>query len=176
LGVSKSTVIFHLNRLRRKGLVKRGQKDGKFQPYEVNWPTVVRFFLETVNPAFSFKPSRLEKFLNNKYIKELVEAGLKELADAHSPSYKRVRFGLKTYFKEFHEAIKQASLNIEGEGKDMEDFKELIESLREIVRLKNPGSFQWIRTLEKLDYITSVFPLKKPEGEGDEALRISEKH
>jgi len=37
LGISPPTVVEHLRRLRELGVVRLGGKEGKFQPYEVDW-------------------------------------------------------------------------------------------------------------------------------------------
>jgi len=37
LRISQSAAVKHLDKLRAVGLVKRGEKVGRYQPYEINW-------------------------------------------------------------------------------------------------------------------------------------------
>ena len=40
-GDSPASVVEQLNKLRAEGYVKRGQKDGKYQPYELHWHKLI---------------------------------------------------------------------------------------------------------------------------------------
>jgi len=41
IGDSPSSVVEQLNKLREEGYVKRGEKDGKYQPYLINWHRLI---------------------------------------------------------------------------------------------------------------------------------------
>lgn len=56
LGTSPPTVVEHLRRLRELGVVRLGGKEGKFQPYEVDWGGFAR---EVLRRAYT--PGILER-------------------------------------------------------------------------------------------------------------------
>lgn len=53
LGKSPPAIMKQLNYLRKTGWIKRGEKEGKFQHYEINWDEIIPFFLSRA-PRLSF--------------------------------------------------------------------------------------------------------------------------
>jgi len=159
LSIRKSTVVFHLNRLKHVGLVFREEKIGKMQPYGINWNNVHKLFLETVAPITTFPKfdkTGFQSLVENANFQNLVKSGLVELAN--HPYSQKLKIGLKDYFKMFREAVKMASLN---ESIDSE-IRSFLEAVKKSVWMESPGSYQWARALEKYGFASYPLKLAKP--------------
>jgi DNA-binding transcriptional ArsR family regulator len=156
LGVAPSTVVFHLNRLKRAGILRRAEKIGKFQPYEVDWTCLARAFLNMVSPELISQkegaPS-IQELAENRYVKMLVEAGLHELSMTSSEVVKLMKINMKGFFTEFNRALAKAKLSLEGISDDGEGkkFMKFMSFMQENLKRRwQPGELEWIKAMAKL--------------------------
>jgi len=77
LGVRSPTIIEHLWRLQRIGIVTRGEKIGKYQHYVINWKVFSNIFMERAPTSVgtSIKLS-YRYFINNKPLQALLQEWL----------------------------------------------------------------------------------------------------
>lgn len=87
LRISQSAVVKHLDKLRAVGLVKRGKKVGRYQPYEIDWDRVCDLLLREA-PVFGpmLESGTLkglaDRLLSNEHFKRLVREYFTALARA----------------------------------------------------------------------------------------------
>ncbi|RLF10468.1 MAG: hypothetical protein DRJ69_03090 [Thermoprotei archaeon] len=85
LRISQSAVVKHLDKLRAVGLVKRGKKVGRYQPYEVDWDRACELLLREA-PIFGpmLESGTLkelaDRLLSNEHFKKLVREYFTALA------------------------------------------------------------------------------------------------
>ena len=91
LRISQSAVVKHLDKLRAVGLVKRGKKVGRYQPYEVDWDRACELLLREA-PIFGpmLESGTLkelaDRLLSNEHFKKLVReyfTALARIIDEH---------------------------------------------------------------------------------------------
>lgn len=86
LRTSQSAIVKHLDKLGAIGLVKRGEKAGRFQHYEVNWDKAHELLLHET-PTFGFileagiRKELTDKLLANERFKSLVRGYFTALAE-----------------------------------------------------------------------------------------------
>lgn len=164
LSVSPPTVVFHLNRLRRRGFVRRLEKVGKEQPYQIVWPAIYRFFLETIEKSVPMieRFKDYEKYgglVDDPFFQTFIEMGLRILSEKMRADRRLINFGLERFFKSFREIIVQLRPeDLTPGGSPL--FKEFLTSLLETKRFTHI-SFSWLQALEKLNMIKPLISSKE---------------
>ncbi len=129
LGTKPSTVVEHLHRLQEMGVVKLGEKEGKYQHYEIDWRGFARAFLrhsytlsllEAGGPGEELEAmrevakelERMEEFreLLRLYLRELVE----NMEKGRYP--KRTLWGLIYGFEDSLELLPSLKGRLSGRG------------------------------------------------------------
>jgi len=123
LGIKPSSVIEHLRRLQRVGIVRFGEKRGKFQYYEIDFEFFLPIFIERAFQEKKTHPSRLypdetkelKPLKDNKYFKDFIVKYLKsvrsiETIDSAAKAFENgllLSRTLKRKRKEYSDAEKQ---------------------------------------------------------------------
>lgn len=94
LKIMPPSVIEHIRRLQAMGIVKLGEKKGKFQYYQINWRNFVSTFLDTLKEGYDdYINEEIEKtlpdewfsntkfFWGNKYFQQLILEYFKEFVN-----------------------------------------------------------------------------------------------
>lgn len=97
------SVMEHLNKLREKGVIDRGEKDGTYQPYEIDWKKFVDEFLEHISTPKRQKAAiKLEEDADVRKELQREQKLMKEVMDELRRS-ERFRDVLKGYFERLTE-------------------------------------------------------------------------
>ncbi|MEM2127551.1 MAG: hypothetical protein QXH67_04930 [Candidatus Bathyarchaeia archaeon] len=177
LNISPAGAVFHLNRLRKACLIKRVEKIGKVQRYELDYNGLVSLFTETLFKKFLETEEKVggeplleedfifcEEFVKNlteekiASIKPLIEMGLKNLAesmlygDDYPGSLMRAHTGLRNFFWMFFTAVGKVDIIYPEDNPILRSFLHWIKNK---TRPQRTGEREWIEALLKLGYTSA---------------------
>jgi len=170
LQLRNPTVSHHIKTLMEAGLIERGEKRGKFQPYRPRWLRVAEEFIKTVSHEYFLgeamatlgreyksKLPPVDVLAKNKHIQALVKSGIEDLAYSHMSVIRNLKINFRVYFKEFIMALLMEGLQPTGDESDKEfqTFKKFVESCRKPY-LRFPGSLNWAKAMKGLGFKKAV--------------------
>lgn len=116
LKIKPPTVVEHLHRLQRIGIVEIGEKKGKYQHYKINWKRFASTFLEHAPTLIDYEVmlEAMPDFAEKKGMEEdlkreirLLKKSFKELEE--NEYFKRL---IRSYFKGLAELVEMGALKL----------------------------------------------------------------
>jgi len=171
LNLKPPTVIYHLNKLRKIGFVKRLEKLGKDQPYGIEWKNIYEFALKEWIPRISLaeefpklktdETERFKQLTNDTNFQNFIHEGFKTLNQLLLKDKRLVTFGLRKFIIAMPDALRIFTIGDFNLENATPLFVEFIQKILETKWLNNIA-YRWINAFEAMKLLKHPYPLKMP--------------
>ena len=84
-----------------------------------------------------------------------MKAGLRELANSPPSTILNLEMSLEDFFRDFKEALNKIEIKFPREtaDPDFQTFKAFLKMIKNELRLKKPGDYDWVQAMKKLGLV-----------------------